>query len=40
MAEVLKGLDVIVVPSGGKGGMNPLDLDQALKMWGIEEDGR
>ncbi len=40
MAEVLKGLDVIVVPAGGKGGMNPLDLDQALKMWGIEEDGR
>ena len=40
MAEVLKGLDVIVVPAGGKGGMNPLDLDQALRMWGIEEEGR
>jgi regulator of protease activity HflC (stomatin/prohibitin superfamily) len=40
MAEVLKGLDVIVVPAGGKSGMNPLDLDQALEMWGIEEDAR
>ena len=36
MAEVLKGLEVIVVPSGGRGGVNPLDLDQALEMWGIE----
>jgi regulator of protease activity HflC (stomatin/prohibitin superfamily) len=40
MAEVLKGLQVIVVPAGGKGGVNPLDLDQALGMWGIEGDER
>jgi regulator of protease activity HflC (stomatin/prohibitin superfamily) len=40
MAEVLKGLEVIVVPTGGKGGLNPLDLDQALGLWGIEGDAR
>jgi regulator of protease activity HflC (stomatin/prohibitin superfamily) len=40
MAEVLRGLEVIVVPAGGKGGLNPLDLDQALRMWGIEGGGQ
>lgn len=36
MAEVLEGLDVIVVPAGGKGGVNPLDLEQALKMFDVK----
>jgi regulator of protease activity HflC (stomatin/prohibitin superfamily) len=40
MAEVLRGLQVIVVPAGGRGGMNPLDLDQTLTLWGIEGEGR
>ena len=36
MAEVLKGLDVIVVPAGGKGGVNPLDLDQSLELFDVK----
>ncbi|NOY23770.1 MAG: prohibitin family protein [Acidobacteria bacterium] len=37
MAEVLKGLDKIVVQSGGKHGVNPLDLKSLLKMTGVEK---
>ena len=36
MAEVYRGLDVIVVPAGGKGGVNPLDLEQALRMFDVK----
>ncbi len=36
MAEVLKGLDVIIVPAGGKGGVNPLDLDQSLRLFDVK----
>lgn len=36
MADVLEGLEVIVVPVGGKNGMNPLDLDQALKLFDVK----
>lgn len=36
MAEVLEGLDVVLVPAGGKGGMNPLDLDQELRMFDVK----
>jgi len=39
MAEVLKGLDVIVLPSGGANDLNPLDLDQVLSMFGVAEYG-
>jgi regulator of protease activity HflC (stomatin/prohibitin superfamily) len=35
MAEVLEGLDTVLVPSGGKGGMNPLDLNQALRLFDV-----
>ena len=35
MAEVLKGLDKIVVQSGGKQGVNPLDLKSLLKLTGV-----
>lgn len=34
MAEVLKGLDVIVLSDTGKGSFNPLDLDGLLRMFG------
>ncbi len=34
MAEVLRGLDTIIVPTGGPGGMNPLDLNQIMNMFG------
>jgi regulator of protease activity HflC (stomatin/prohibitin superfamily) len=39
MAEVLKGLDVIVLPSGGENDLNPLDLDQVLRMFGVASYG-
>ncbi len=37
MAEVLRGLDVILVPAGGKSGLNPLDLDQALELFDVRD---
>jgi regulator of protease activity HflC (stomatin/prohibitin superfamily) len=36
MAEVYEGMRVVILPSDGEGGLNPLDLDQTLKMFGIE----
>ncbi|MBN1587822.1 MAG: SPFH domain-containing protein [Candidatus Omnitrophica bacterium] len=38
MAEVYKGLDVIVLPSSGEGGINPLDLNQTLGLFGVNEN--
>ena len=35
MADVLEGLDTILLPAGGEQGMNPLDLDAVLRMFGI-----
>lgn len=35
MAEVLEGLDTILLPAGGTDGMNPLDLDQVLRRFGL-----
>jgi len=35
MAEVYRGLDVIMLPSSGPGGLNPLDLDNNLKIFGV-----
>jgi len=35
MADVLKGTRVIVVPTDGDTGMNPLDLRGALKKWDV-----
>jgi len=37
MAGVLKGLDRIVVQSGGKNGVNPLSLPELLKLTGVEK---
>ena len=37
MAEVLSGLEVIIMPSGGENSMNPLDLDNVLDTFGVEE---
>lgn len=36
MAEVLNGLDVVIVPAGGQGGMNPLDLTSLTELFGVE----
>ncbi|MBI1318138.1 MAG: SPFH domain-containing protein [Candidatus Hydrogenedens sp.] len=38
MAEVMKGLEFIVVPTGGADSMNPLNLDGLLKTFGVELD--
>jgi hypothetical protein len=35
MAEVLEGLDVIVLPSDGESGTNPLDLNQMLRRFDV-----
>jgi len=35
MADVLKGLDKIIIQSGGKNGINPLDLEKLLKLTGV-----
>lgn len=37
MAEVYKGLDMIILPSGGENGMNPLDLENSLKLFGVDQ---
>lgn len=37
MAEVLKGLELIILPTGGENSMNPLDLDRVLEMFGVDE---
>jgi regulator of protease activity HflC (stomatin/prohibitin superfamily) len=36
MAEVLKGLETVLLPSGGPESMNPLSLDQVLKTFGVK----
>ena len=38
MAEVYKGLQMIVLPSDGENGLNPLDLDQSLKLFEIRKE--
>lgn len=37
MAEILKGLDTILLPAGGEQGVNPLDLDGVLKLFGVAQ---
>ena len=37
MADVLKGTRIIVVPSDGEGGTNPLDLKSALRRFDVKE---
>jgi regulator of protease activity HflC (stomatin/prohibitin superfamily) len=39
MANTYKGMDVIVLPSDGPSGVNPLDLDKALKLFDVRERG-
>ena len=36
MAETLRGIDVIVLPSDGENGTNPLDLNQVLKRFDVK----
>jgi regulator of protease activity HflC (stomatin/prohibitin superfamily) len=39
MADVYKGLSMIVLPSDGSAGVNPLDLDNALKLFDVRKGG-
>lgn len=39
MADVYKGLDVIILPSDGPSGVNPLDLDNALNLFDVRKGG-
>lgn len=36
MAKTLEGVEVIVLPSTGAGGVNPLDLNQMLTLFGMD----
>jgi regulator of protease activity HflC (stomatin/prohibitin superfamily) len=36
MADVLQGTQVIVVPTDGEGGVNPLDLNEALRRFDVK----
>ncbi|MFC1599271.1 SPFH domain-containing protein [Candidatus Omnitrophota bacterium] len=38
MADVYKGLDVIMLPSSGPNGINPLDLENSLKIFGVGQE--
>jgi regulator of protease activity HflC (stomatin/prohibitin superfamily) len=40
MADVYKGLDVIILPSDGPHGVNPLNLDNALKLFDVRKGGK
>jgi regulator of protease activity HflC (stomatin/prohibitin superfamily) len=37
MADVYKGLELIVLPSDGPGGVNPLNLDNTLKLFDVSK---
>ena len=39
MADAYKGLDVIILPSDGPHGVNPLNLDNALKLFDVRKGG-
>lgn len=39
LAEVYKNLDLIILPSDGQNGVNPLDLKNAMKLFDVPERG-
>jgi regulator of protease activity HflC (stomatin/prohibitin superfamily) len=39
MADAYKGLDIIILPSDGPDGVNPLNLDNALKLFDVRKGG-
>ena len=39
MAEIYEGLDVVVLPSDGPGGVNPLNLKNAMTLFDVETGG-
>ena len=39
MADTYKGLDLIILPSDGAHGVNPLDLDNTLQLFDVRKGG-
>ncbi len=39
MADVYKGLDIIILPSDGPSGVNPLDLNNTLDLFAVRKGG-
>ncbi len=39
MAEVYKGLDIVILPSDGSAGINPLDLNKTLQLFEVRQGG-
>ena len=39
MADVYKGLDLIILPSDGVHGVNPLDLNNTLRLFDVRKEG-
>jgi len=39
MAQVYNGLDLIILPSDGAHGVNPLDLNNTLHLFDVREEG-
>ena len=39
MADIYKGLDIVILPSDGPSGVNPLDLDNALELFDVRKGG-
>jgi hypothetical protein len=40
LAEALQGVQLLVLPSDGPGGLNPLNLEQTLKLFNVAPAGR
>ena len=39
MADVYKGLDLIILPSDGSSGVNPLNLGNTLQLFDVRKGG-
>jgi len=39
MADAYKGLDMIILPSDGARGVNPLNLNNALQLFDVRKGG-
>jgi hypothetical protein len=40
MADTYKGLDMIILPSDGPQGVNPLDLGKAMQLFDVRKGGK
>ena len=39
MADTYQGLDLVILPSDGSHGVNPLDLDNTLQLFDVRKGG-